>query len=73
MIGTVQVSESSESILKEENKINPILPDSPVDDQRNKLSRFPVHIFTNDGKYDIDMGLNPKILKILFIYIFINQ
>lgn len=45
-----------------ENRINP-LPDYPVDDKGNKLSRFPVHTLSIDEKYDIDMSWSPKVLQ----------
>lgn len=65
MIGAIQVNESPRSLQgKEEyDKINPSLPDYPVDEQGNKLSRFPVHTLSNDGNYDIDMGWSPQVLK----------
>jgi hypothetical protein len=62
MTGTIEVKDSPKSI-QEDNKINPIVPDYPVDDKGNKLSRFPVHTLTNDNKYDIDMGWSPQVLK----------
>ncbi|MDR4511550.1 MAG: plastocyanin/azurin family copper-binding protein [Nitrososphaeraceae archaeon] len=64
MIGAVKVNESPINVLQgeEKDKINTVIPDYPVDAQGNKLSRFPVHTFSNDGKYDIDMGWSPQVL-----------
>lgn len=58
MIGSVEVGQSP---IKREKTFN--YTDYPVDSQGNKLSRFPVHTFTNDGKYDIDMGWSPLVLE----------
>ena len=68
MTGIVDVKESQkveqqkEVRGEEDNKIIPI-PDYPVDEKGNKLSRFPVHTLSNDEKYDIDMSWSPKILQ----------
>jgi hypothetical protein len=44
------------------NKVNPI-PDYPVNDKGNKLASFPVHILSNDEKFDIDMDWSPEVLQ----------
>ncbi|HEX6293837.1 MAG TPA: plastocyanin/azurin family copper-binding protein [Nitrososphaeraceae archaeon] len=67
MTAVVDVKESQKDEQEEEreenkNKIIPI-PDYPVDDKGNKLSRFPVHTLSNDEKYDIDMSWSPKVLQ----------
>jgi plastocyanin len=67
MTGIVDVKESQKieqqkEVREEDHKIIPI-PDYPVDDKGNKLSRFPVHTLTNDEKYDIDMSWSPKVLQ----------
>ncbi len=57
-----KVEQQKEVRGEEDNKIIPI-PDYPVDEKGNKLSRFPVHTLSNDEKYDIDMSWSPKILQ----------
>jgi hypothetical protein len=43
--------------------VNPIMaediPDYPVDASGNRHERWPVHTYSNDGKYDIDMQWDP--------------
>jgi plastocyanin len=68
MTGIVDVKESQkieqQKEVREENKKKIIpIPDYPVDDKGNKLSRFPVHTLSNDEKYDIDMSWSPKVLQ----------
>lgn len=36
------------------------VPDYPVDAQGNKQEVWPVHTYSNDGKYDIDLAWDPK-------------
>ena len=63
MTGVVDVKDSQKSKQQREtNKIN-LIPDYPVDDNGNKLDRFPVHTLSNDEHYDIDMSWSPKVLQ----------
>jgi plastocyanin len=67
MTGVVDVKETQrvqqqQQQQQQENRINPI-PEYPVDDEGNKLDRFPVHTLSNDEKFDIDMSWSPKVLQ----------
>jgi hypothetical protein len=59
MTGSVEVSQLP---FNHDSKIKNI-PKYPVDGVGNKLSNLPIHKQTNDGKYDINMGWSPSVLK----------
>lgn len=39
------------------------IPNYPVDAQGNKQEVWPVHTFSKDGKYDIDLSWDPKVAR----------
>ena len=49
------VEDTKKSILEQNN-----IPTYPVDNQGQKVERFPVHTLTNDKIYDIDLSWSPK-------------
>lgn len=42
--------------------VEPDIPDYPVDAAGNRLNVWPVHTYSNEGRYDIDLAWDPKVL-----------
>lgn len=41
--------------------VEPAIPDYPVDASGNRQEVWPVHTYSNEGRYDIDLAWNPKV------------
>ena len=41
--------------------VEPAIPDYPVDASGNKLDVWPVHTYSSEGRYDIDLAWDPKV------------
>ena len=41
--------------------VDPAIPDYPVDASGNRLDEWPVHTYSTEGRYDIDLAWDPKV------------
>ncbi|MGH9977991.1 MAG: cupredoxin domain-containing protein, partial [Nitrososphaeraceae archaeon] len=62
MEGVIMVDLGQGTEQQQEKKIE--IPPYPVNASGSRLDDFPVHTFTNDNKYDIDMGWDPNVIVV---------